>query len=193
MYSHLNRIVIGVACLAVVAACAPAGGGNPAESSDVMVADSVRGDLPDLGLAPEIQSEVWINTAEPLRLADLRGKVVLLNMWTFGCINCQRVIPYVKAWHASYAEQGLVVIGNHFPEFQYEADLGNLEAAVSRLDIQYAVAQDNEGQTWNAYRNRYWPTVYLIDKQGHLRYQHIGEGAYASTEAAIQALLAEAN
>ena len=101
------------------------------------------------------------------------------------------MIPSLREWHSEYADQGLVIIGNHFPEFAYEADLENLKDAVERLDIQYAVAQDNEGQTWDSYGNRYWPTLYLIDKQGYIRYIHIGEGAYKQTEAAIQALLAE--
>jgi len=149
------------------------------------------GDLPDLGEAPELENDIWLNTDQPLRLAELRGKVVLLDMWTFGCINCQHVVPSLRDWHARYADQGLVVIGNHYPEFDYESDLENLIEAVQRLEISYAVAQDNDGQTWRAYNNRYWPTAYLIDKRGHIRYVHIGEGAYEETEAAIQALLAE--
>jgi hypothetical protein len=102
------------------------------------------------------------------------------------------VIPSVREWHNTYKDQGLVVIGNHYPEFDYERDVGNLEAAITRLDVPYPVMVDNDGQTWRAYSNRYWPTRYLIDKQGRIRYTHIGEGAYPETEAAIQALLAEA-
>jgi len=147
--------------------------------------------LPDLGSAPELTAETWLNAEQPLRLAGLGGKVVLLEMWTFGCINCQRVIPHLQAWHDAYASQGLVVIGNHFPEFAHERDLETLRQAVERLGVTYAVAQDNDGATWRAYNNHYWPTLYLIDKRGHLRYQHIGEGAYAETEAAIQSLLDE--
>ncbi len=101
------------------------------------------------------------------------------------------MIPSVRGWHEIYADQGLVVIGNHYPEFPHEADLSNLQEALKVLDVPYAVAVDNEGTTWRAYRNRYWPTRYLIDKSGHIRYRHIGEGAYGETEAAIQALLAE--
>jgi hypothetical protein len=101
------------------------------------------------------------------------------------------VIPSLKEWHSKYASQGLVIIGNHYPEFGYEEDLANLKDAVARHEIEYAVAQDNDGHTWRAYKNRYWPTLYLIDKTGHLRYVHIGEGRYHETEAAIQALLAE--
>ena len=147
--------------------------------------------LPDLGPAPELTNDIWLNVDAPLRLADLRGKVVIIDMWTFGCINCQHVIPSLKDWHSKYADQGLVIIGNHFPEFSYEADLANVRGAVARYGIEYAVAQDNEGKTWQAYKNHYWPALYLIDKQGHIRYVHIGEGQYQETEKNIQALLAE--
>jgi thiol-disulfide isomerase/thioredoxin len=147
--------------------------------------------LPNLGPAPELTNDTWLNTPEPLRLANLRGKVVLLDMWTFGCVNCQNVIPSLREWHKNYKDQGLVVIGNHYPEFSYEADLELVKQAMAKLDVLYPVAQDNEGVTWDAYHNRYWPTLYLIDKNGDLRYSHIGEGAYEETEAAIVALLNE--
>ena len=97
----------------------------------------------------------------------------------------------MREWHNKYKDHGLVIIGNHYPEFSYEEDLGNLKQAIIDLDVPYAVAQDNDRTTWSAYKNRYWPTLYLIDKRGHIRYVHIGEGAYAITEAAIQELLAE--
>ncbi len=97
----------------------------------------------------------------------------------------------MREWHNKYKEEGLVIIGNHYPEFSYEADLGNLKQAIEDLDIPYAVAQDNDRKTWMAYKNHYWPTLYLIDKKGHIRYVHIGEGNYAQTEAVIQTLLAE--
>jgi thiol-disulfide isomerase/thioredoxin len=150
-----------------------------------------RADLPDLGVAPELNNEVWLNTDRPLKLAELRGKVVLLDMWTFDCINCRNVIPSLRDWYNTYTDQGLVVIGNHYPEFDFERDLNNLKDALVRLDVPYAVAQDNDGGTWRAYRTRYWPSLFLIDKQGHLRYTHIGEGAYTTTEQAIQDLLKE--
>ena len=101
------------------------------------------------------------------------------------------MIPALRGWHADYGPQGLVVIGNHYPEFEYEADLENLKEAIQRLDVPYPVAQDNEGKTWRAYENHYWPALFLIDKRGDIRYRHIGEGAYEETEAAIHALLAE--
>ena len=147
--------------------------------------------LPDLGPAPELTNDTWLNVNAPLRLANLRGKVVIVEMWTFGCINCQNVMPALKEWHNQYKEAGLVIIGNHFPEFSYERDLENLKTAVVQNDIQYAVAQDNDGATWQAYKNIYWPALYLIDKQGHVRYIHIGEGNYKETEENIQALLEE--
>ena len=147
--------------------------------------------LPDLGPAPELTNETWLNVDAPLRIADLHGKVVIVEMWTFGCINCQHVMPSLKEWHSKYKDQGLVIIGNHYPEFSYEADLQNLKDAIARNEIEYAVAQDNDGATWRAYKNRYWPALFLIDKQGHIRYVHIGEGRYEETEANIQALLEE--
>jgi thiol-disulfide isomerase/thioredoxin len=147
--------------------------------------------LPDLGLAPELSNDIWLNVDAPLLLADLRGKVVIVEMWTFGCINCQNVMPSLKEWHGKYKDQGLVIIGNHYPEFSYEEDLDNLKAAIARFDIQYPVTQDNDGATWRAYKNHYWPALYLIDKQGHIRYVHIGEGRYKETEENIKALLAE--
>jgi hypothetical protein len=101
------------------------------------------------------------------------------------------VIPSLREWHTQYKDQGLVVIGNHYPEFNYEHDLNNLKDAIQRLDVPYAVAQDNDGATWRAYQTRYWPTMFLIDKRGQLRYTHIGEGAYGATEQALQSLLKE--
>ncbi|MEJ2706983.1 MAG: redoxin domain-containing protein [Anaerolineales bacterium] len=101
------------------------------------------------------------------------------------------MIPSLREWYDKYAQGGLVVIGNHYPEFNYEAELENLKAAIIRLDVPYPLVQDNQGENWRAFNNRYWPTLYLIDKRGDIRYRHIGEGRYAETEAAIQALLAE--
>ena len=179
---------------ALLTACGQAGGSPTAASSAAVQPQATavaKANLRDYGAAPELQNTVWLNTPAPLKLADLRGQVVLLNMWTFDCINCQHVIPYVKTWYDTYHAQGLQVIGNHFPEFQYEADLGNLTKAVQQLGLRYPIAQDNDGQTWRAYDTHYWPTIFLIDKRGHIRYQSIGEGAYPQTEAAIQSLLAE--
>jgi thiol-disulfide isomerase/thioredoxin len=140
--------------------------------------------------APEITNQTWLNS-EPKRLADLKGKVVLVEFWTFGCYNCRNVEPYVKEWHKKYADQGLVIIGVHSPEFRYERVLSNVHQYIREHDIQYAVAIDNDFTTWNRYHNRYWPAIYLIDKQGIIRYIRIGEGGYVQTEQQIQKLLAE--
>lgn len=150
-----------------------------------------NGAMPDRGAAPEIKSLNWINSDVPLRLADLRGSVVLLEFWTFDCINCIHTLPHVEQWYQDYRDQGLVVLGIHYPELRYERDLQNVRAATQRLNVTYPVGIDNDGATWNAYNQRYWPTIYLIDKQGQIRYLRIGEGNYEATEAAIQALLAE--
>lgn len=187
----MKRLLIGIT--AFLAAAAALAQGNPGPTQP-MVSDSQSGyvsSLPDFGAVPEFSNESWLNTDVPLRLSNLRGKVVLLDMWTFACINCIHITPYVQDWHTRYADQGLVVIGNHYPEFSYERDIANIRKALPELGITYAVAQDNNGATWSAWANHYWPTVYLIDKNGRLRYTHIGEGSYASTEAAIQDLLKE--
>jgi len=177
----------------VLAALILAGCATPGRSQVTSTAlqNPIGDALQDYGPAPELMNQVWLNADQPLRLADLRGKVVLLEMWTFGCINCQHVIPTLTGWYNTYAPQGLVIVGNHFPEFANERDLENLKQAVKQLAISYPVAQDNEGVTWRAYNNQYWPSLFLIDKMGHIRYKHIGEGAYQETEAAIQALLVE--
>jgi thiol-disulfide isomerase/thioredoxin len=153
--------------------------------------DQNQVDLRDLGPAPELNNKIWLNTPAPLHLANLRGKVVLLEMWTFDCVNCQHTLPTLNGWYDKYSSKGLVIIGNHFPEFPVEASLDNLKQAVLADGIKYPVAQDNDGATWTAYESEYWPTMYLIDKKGEIRYLRIGEGGYDLTETAIQTLLAE--
>jgi len=148
-------------------------------------------DLPSLGPAPEIDGVThWVNSS-PLTLKELRGQVVLIDFWTFGCINCVRTLPYVSEWHQKYADEGLVIIGIHRPEFTYEHSTANVEDALDRFEIGYPVAQDNDFTTWRAYKNRYWPAFYFVDKQGEIRYIHIGEGSYEKSERIIQQLLAE--
>ena len=143
-------------------------------------------------VAPELQGIVgWVNT-EPLMIQDLKGKVVLVDFWTYTCINCIRTIPYLKLWHAKYVDDGLVILGVHTPEFDFEKKAENVRNAVDEYGIGWAVAQDNDYATWNAYRNRYWPAKYLIDKDGIIRYTHFGEGAYTETEGKIRELLEEA-
>jgi len=141
-------------------------------------------------VAPELHGERWLNS-EPLRMDALRGKVVLVEFWTFACRNCQNVEPHVKRWHARYQADGLTVIGVHCAEFERERELANLRRYVREHAIAYPVLVDNALRTWRAYENRYWPAIYLVDKRGRIRHVAIGEGGYAETEAEIRALLAE--
>jgi len=140
--------------------------------------------------APEIISPTWINS-KPLKMEELRGKVVMVEFWTFGCWNCRNIEPYVKKWHQKYAKDGLVVIAGHSPEFSYEKEVDQVKTYVQENNIPYAVPIDNEFRNWRQYHNRYWPTLYVIDKKGTIQYTRIGEGAYEQTEETIQRLLAE--
>lgn len=146
---------------------------------------------PVYGPGAEIRNDVWLNSEVPLRLADLRGRVVLLEFWAFGCIPCLPVLSNVGGWYDAYRDDGLTVIGIHYPKIEAERSYDGLAAALDRLDITYPVAQDNEGTTWRAYGQQVWPTLSLIDKRGNLRYQQVGVGGYAAMETAIRALLAE--
>ncbi len=149
-------------------------------------------DLPVLGRAPEFDAtQRWFNTT-PLTMARLRGRVVLVDFWTYTCINCIRTLPYLKAWDARYRDQGLTIVGVHTPEFAFERKDSNVAGAIRRQSLRYPVVQDNEYATWNAFGNQAWPSKYLVDARGRVRYAHIGEGKYEETEAAIRALLAEA-
>lgn len=148
---------------------------------------------PVYGPAAELRSDVWLNSDSSLRLADLRGQVVLLMFWGFLCPPCMPVLTNVNDWHDTYADQGLIVIGIHTPNVPPERSYERLVAALDDLDIAYPVAQDNDLLTWRSYGQEVWPTIYLIDKRGYLRYQQVGEGGYTETEAAILALLAEAS
>ena len=133
----------------------------------------------------------WLNSP-PLAKADLRGKVVLTDFWTYTCINWLRTLAYVRAWSQKYADQGLVVVGVHTPEFPFERDVDNVRAAVEELDVSYPVALDPDYAVWEAFANHYWPAVYIADGDGQIRYHHFGEGAYEECEQVIQALLREA-
>jgi len=142
--------------------------------------------------APEITGiRAWINS-EPLTIEELRGKVVLVDFWTYTCVNCIRTFPYLKEWHAKYADDGLVIIGVHSPEFEFEKVYTNVLQATQDYGITWPVAQDNDFKTWSNYSNRYWPAKYLIDKDGVIRYTHFGEGAYDETEKQIRELLVDA-
>jgi len=144
------------------------------------------------GKAPEITGiHDWINT-EPLTLAELRGKVVLVDFWTYSCINCIRTFPHTREWHEKYKDYGFVFLGVHTPEFKFEKKKENVEREAEENNLTYPIALDNDYATWLAYNNRYWPAHYLIDAEGNIRYHHFGEGQYDKTESAIQQLLLEA-
>jgi cytochrome c biogenesis protein CcdA/thiol-disulfide isomerase/thioredoxin len=166
----------------------------PANASQATLLADARG-LRKLGPAPEfMQTQDWFNTPgmKPLSLSSLRGRVVLIDFWTYTCINCIRTLPYLKAWDASYRHDGLTIVGVETPEFAFERDAANVSNAIKQFGLRYPVAQDNEMGTWNAYGNEYWPADYLIDAHGQVRYAAFGEGDYDKTETAIRALLAEA-
>ncbi len=139
---------------------------------------------------PEITSSDWINS-EPQSFSGLRGKVALVEFWTFGCYNCRNVEPQVKQWHQQYSDRGLVVISIHSPEFAYEKDIDAVTRYVRDHGIRYAVAVDNDFANWNRFGNRYWPAMYLVDKRGVVRYVRVGEGGYDQTQRVIEALLKE--
>ena len=190
-YAGLGAVGIGAAAIAgqwhdrSIASKQPTVSSNPTTSVDsVAAAPSGSKQLPAFqGMAQ------WLNSA-PLTTDDLKGSVVLIQFWTFACINCQRTLPYITRWHGQYAAQGLKVIGIHTPEFAFERDVNNVKRALQQHGITYPVPIDNEFKTWNAYANEYWPHLFLADRQSNIRYDHIGEGAYDTTERTIQQLLA---
>lgn len=154
------------------------------------------GDLPahlaSFPAAPDFGGATGWLQSPPLDLVALRGQVVLVDFWTYSCINCIRTFPHVQGWWDAYKDRGLVVVGVHTPEFRFERDAANVAAAAQKHGLTYPIAQDNDYGVWEAYHNRYWPAKYLVDAYGRVRYTHFGEGAYAETEDAIRALLAEA-
>jgi len=148
--------------------------------------------LPVKGEAPELAGiDGWINS-EPLTLEELRGKVVLVDFWTYTCINCIRTFPHITAWYEKYKDNGFVLLGIHSPEFRFEKEKENVEREARKNNLTYPIALDNDMKTWNAFANRYWPAKYLLDVEGNIRYIHFGEGRYEETEKAIQQLLLEA-
>jgi cytochrome c biogenesis protein CcdA/thiol-disulfide isomerase/thioredoxin len=151
--------------------------------------------LSDIGPAPEFtETQDWFNTPgdKPLTMKGLRGKVVLIDFWTYSCINCIRTLPYLNAWNKRYAKDGLVIVGVHSPEFPFEHEASNVEEAIKADGIEYPVVQDNNLGTWNAYENLYWPADYFVDAKGQVRFAHFGEGEYEESEQVIRELLAEA-
>ena len=140
--------------------------------------------------APEISSGMWINS-EPLSLKTLHGRVVLIEFWTFACYNCRNTLPSLKKWDAQYRDKGLTIIGVHTPELDFERDINQLRREVAGLGIKYPVVTDQDYSTWKAYRVEAWPTLFLLDKQGRVRWTHVGEGYYDETEEVIKKLLTE--
>ncbi len=155
-------------------------------------ASAASGSLPIEGRMPSLDgATTWLNS-QPLSPADLRGKVVLVDFWTYTCINWLRTAPYVRAWAKKYQDQGLVVIGVHTPEFSFEKDLENVRRAAKELEVGFPIAVDSDYAVWEAFSNRYWPALYFVDAQGRIRHHHFGEGEYEQAERVIQQLLAEA-
>jgi thiol-disulfide isomerase/thioredoxin len=142
--------------------------------------------------APKLEGiSGYINTDSEELNEQIRGKVVLYDIWTYSCINCQRTLPYIVAWNDKYADEGLIIVGIHSPEFEFEKDIDNVGLAVEKFGITYPVILDNDKTVWDAFENRYWPRKYIADDEGYIRYDHIGEGAYDETEKIIQELLTE--
>ncbi len=163
---------------------------TPAPTPQVVVGQLPE--LPVIGTAPEFAGvTAWLNS-EVLTMDELRGRPVLIDFWTFGCINCIRTLPHVRAWHDAYAPHGLVIVGVHTPEFRHEYVEENVRESLPSRGVIWPVAMDNDYKTWRAYQNRFWPHKFLIDQEGQIRYHHIGEGAYQETEKAIRSLLAGA-
>jgi len=165
---------------------------NPAMMMAAQPSSDANAPLPIEGAAPPLTgATTWLNSP-PLTLETLKGKVVLIDFWTYSCVNCLRAIPYVRAWAEKYQDQGLVVIGVHAPEFAFERNIDNVKRAIAKQNITYPVAVDNAYAVWRAYQNQYWPAHYFIDAQGRIRHHHFGEGEYEQSERVIQQLLAEA-
>jgi thiol-disulfide isomerase/thioredoxin len=200
--NHHRRCLLGAVAMTIAAARLGMIGYARAQSSKTKPADvptikvqqmtpaavqlPIEGEFPSLGSATG-----WLNS-QPLTAAGLRGKVVLVDFWTYSCINWLRSLPYVRAWAEKYKDQGLVVIGVHAPEFTFEKDLDNVRRAAKAMRIDYPVAIDNNHAIWRAFNNAYWPALYFVDAQGHIRHHQFGEGDYDQSERIVQRLLAEA-
>jgi thiol-disulfide isomerase/thioredoxin len=184
----LYLVVAAIIAVVALSAVLFAAGSNPTTISGSVDTSN----LADKGPAPALDAKGWINSP-PLTSAELTGKVVLYDIWTYSCINCVRTFPYVRAWYDRYRADGLVVIGVHSPEFDFEKVHGNVEGAVKRLDVTWPVALDDDMTIWNAFKNQYWPADYVADRTGHLRYSHFGEGDYANTENVLRSLLGVAS
>ena len=179
--SKVGATVLATACLLGLALASYADEEKTAQAQPVL-ADAQRAAPNFVGISN------WLNSGA-LNLADLHGKVVLVDFWTYGCINCTRTLPHVTRLYDTYKDRGLVVVGIHTPEFPFEKATSNVETAIKRHGIKYPVAQDNDYATWNAYHNQYWPAQYIIDRNGTIVFQHAGEGQYDEIERTIQKLL----
>jgi thiol-disulfide isomerase/thioredoxin len=185
---EMNRILFAVLLAGALGASTEA----PAEDN-IMTAQATQpaAQLPVEGHFPSLAGATGWLDSQPLTAADLRGKVVLVDFWTYTCVNWRRTLPYVRAWAEKYKGQGLVVIGVHTPEFSFEKDVGNIRQAIKEMGIDYPVAIDSDYEVWSAFNNEYWPALYFIDAQGRIRHHHFGEGEYEQSERVIQQLLAE--
>jgi thiol-disulfide isomerase/thioredoxin len=180
LWAAAALLTVAVAAVIVAARAEPPGlAGDP-------------GKLPIGPSAPELHAKGWVNSA-PLGAKELAGKVVVYDFWTYSCVNCVRTLPYLRSWYDRYGKDGLVVVGVHSPEFEFEKDHTNVEGAVARLAVTWPVALDDDKRIWNDFENRYWPAKFVTDRQGHLRYFHPGEGAYQETEDVLRALLGVAS
>jgi peroxiredoxin len=179
--SKVGATVLATACLLGLALASHAEDEKTAQAQPTLV-DAQRAAPNFVGISN------WLNSG-PLSIADLRGKVVLVDFWTYGCINCTRTLPHVRRLYDTYQDRGLVVVGVHTPEFPFEKVTSNVQTAIKRHGIKYPVAQDNEYATWKAYHNQYWPAQYIIDRNGTIVFEHAGEGQYDEIERTIQKLL----
>jgi thiol-disulfide isomerase/thioredoxin len=188
MKTNLYLLVFGVIAVLIIAAALSTMIFNKNLTAPAVSVES----LMNYGPAPNVKGiSAWINS-KPLNISELHGKIVVVDFWTYSCINCIRSIPHIEALYKAYGNNGLVIIGVHTPEFQFEHNLTNVEAAVNRFNITYPVALDNNYSTWDAYGNEYWPADYIVDQNGNIRYMTFGEGDYNQTEEVIRALLVNA-
>jgi thiol-disulfide isomerase/thioredoxin len=180
MVGSRRTILVAFAGLAAAAAAAPGFAGDASLPSQLAEARAMAPNF--VGISK------WFNS-DPLSISDLRGKVVLVDFWTYGCYNCVNTLPYVTKLYETYKDKGLVVVGIHTPEFPFERSAGNVQAALKRHGITYPVAQDNDSATWNAWRNQYWPAQYIVDQRGNIVFSHDGEGQYDEIERTVRRLL----
>ena len=198
---NISAVLTGVAVVALIAGFAVYFNSPELNQQSVRSIDSNSNDgLSSVQLstdksqfkkAPEFEGISSYINSNGTKLSDLKGKVVLIDFWTYSCINCIRTLPYLVDWNQKYSDKGLVIVGIHSPEFEFEKGIDNVKQAVTRFGIKYPVLLDNDHGTWNAFQNSYWPRKYLVDSEGFIRYDHIGEGGYVETENAIRNLLAE--